>query len=184
MAILNKTLAGPVGERRPCSQFCSVSALIPKTAANLDCDMPSFPRTFTMSVLGFISNTRAGLSWPFSMARACITLSSNSAKSSFFMEDRSDIRHWRIMSTGDFPHQSGPVQSIIACRRRVFCLWPRQRWPCIPLSSCTAEPTPATGKIRCRRRVHLETVLNRGLESPRNPPTGMSALRQPARHSI
>jgi hypothetical protein len=34
------------------SQFCSVSALMPSTAANLDCDKPSLPRTFTKSVLG------------------------------------------------------------------------------------------------------------------------------------
>jgi len=33
IAILSSTLAGPVGDRLPCSQFCTVSALIPKIAA-------------------------------------------------------------------------------------------------------------------------------------------------------
>jgi hypothetical protein len=84
LAILSNTFAGPVGERRPCSQFCSVSALMPSTAANLDCDKPSRPRTFTKSVLGFTRKVRAGLSSPFSMACACFTLSSSSSKSSFF----------------------------------------------------------------------------------------------------
>lgn len=47
-AIFSSTFAGPVGVRRPCSQFCNVSALMPKMAANLDCDKPSLPRTRAM----------------------------------------------------------------------------------------------------------------------------------------
>ena len=53
VAIFSNTFAGPAGVRRPCSQFCNVSALIPSKAANFDCDKPSFPRTRTMLDSGF-----------------------------------------------------------------------------------------------------------------------------------
>jgi hypothetical protein len=60
-AIRNSTLAGPVGSRRPCSQFCNVSWLMPSNVANLDCDSPSLPRAFTTSFLGSSLNVRT---WP------------------------------------------------------------------------------------------------------------------------
>jgi hypothetical protein len=52
-AIFSKTFAGPVGLLRPCSQFWSVSGLIPRIAANFACDKPSLPRTRARSNSGF-----------------------------------------------------------------------------------------------------------------------------------
>jgi hypothetical protein len=84
-AMRSNTLAGPVGERRPCSQFCSVSVLMPRTAANFDCDNSSLVRTFTTSFFGSNLNVRTGFNSPFSMALACFTLSNNSSNNAFFM---------------------------------------------------------------------------------------------------
>jgi len=104
-AIFSSTLAGPAGVRRPCSQFWSVSALMPKTAANFDCDNPSLPRTFTMSFFGSILKTRDGFNSPRLICPASRRLCFNCSKSSLFMI--LIMRHWRILSTLILRRQRG-----------------------------------------------------------------------------
>lgn len=84
-AIFSNTLAGPVGVRRPCSQFCSVSTLIPKIAANFDCDKPSSPRTRTRLESGLTRKTRPGFNFPRLIRFASRRLCFNSSKSSLFI---------------------------------------------------------------------------------------------------
>ena len=83
-ATRSKTRDGPSGFRRPCSQLRSVATLIPIREANLSCDRPYCSRIFRTSDSGN-SMLREGFALPFMIAAPCLTLSSNSTNSSFFI---------------------------------------------------------------------------------------------------
>lgn len=75
---------GPSGLRLPCSQLRRVATLIPIRAANLSWDRPYRSRIFLTSDSGN-SVLREGFILPFIIAAPCLTLSSNSSNSSFFI---------------------------------------------------------------------------------------------------
>ena len=82
--MVSKTLAGPVGVRRPCSQFWTVLTLTPISEAKFPCERERFsriPRTSWRST----TKRREGSFVPLSMSRPSRTLSRSRLKSWLFM---------------------------------------------------------------------------------------------------
>ena len=82
----SSALAGPVGSRRPCSQFLIVLTSTPSSAAKSGWLSRVWVRSDFTSVEATL-NTRDARRRPAAMSPACCTLSSNLSNSTFFISE-------------------------------------------------------------------------------------------------
>ena len=82
--MVSRTLAGPVGVLRPCSQFCTVLILTPIMEAKFPCDRERFSRMSRISCRS-TTNRLEGSLVPRSISRPSRTLSRSWLKSWLFI---------------------------------------------------------------------------------------------------
>ncbi len=101
-----RTLAGPVGLRRPCSQFRNVFSLMPRRLVNLVCERPRLPRTREEAARGGLSGKR--FPWGDTISHSQANYYSDAS----YSYDISPTRGYHpAYQNGDYPYTS-PVGSF------------------------------------------------------------------------